>query len=535
MLILFVALGVIACLALAPGPGDTSAWRVRCDPALDRASEIAVADIQACKSDAAFVPDAERHYDGIWLTDSVFVADAYRYFGDDCRERLHKLVTKFAAAQEQDGNIPMVFWGREGVPDFGGRYDLAQNRKQNRDMESAYIFTHACFLLWKDFGDAAFVGRQLDAVDRSLRSLRPREDPATGLILATYGPPNSDVCADYAAPRTTAHVYFNVLYVQAYREAAEMAAARGQTAAARAYRAKGQALRRAINRFLWSEERGRYEPRIVRTPVTTAEALPAYALQSDTRFPVVDNMMALYYAIPDSRARVERVIRSIEACERGLKVWGRMVYPPYPDGFFTKEGLFNGGNYHNGDVWTWFSNRYPIALFRLGYPDRALDLMRRQAEVALRDGGFAEYYEDDAVGARKGAFHYAGTAASCLQAIVEGLFGLQLHGAGRRLEVAVSLRRSGEIACRLGTHPFSLRLEADARKGLRRLVVTTPFRGAVRFRLLVPPGTEAQSVHRDDGARLPARIERIGEGCYLHFRDRLSGEGRVYTLPDARN
>ena len=41
-----------------------------------------------------------------------------------------------------------------------------------------------------------------------------------------------------------------------------------------------------------------------------------------------------------------------------------------------------------------------------------------------RDGGFAEFYEDDGEGAAKGAFPYAPTAASFQLAVVEGLFGI---------------------------------------------------------------------------------------------------------------
>jgi hypothetical protein len=47
------------------------------------------------------------------------------------------------------------------------------------------------------------------ALDAAVDSLDRRADAASGLILASYGPPHCDVSVDHAVPRTAAHVYFN--------------------------------------------------------------------------------------------------------------------------------------------------------------------------------------------------------------------------------------------------------------------------------------------------------------------------------------
>jgi len=210
---------LLSALVSASTP-EESGLKVHLDPVLDRAAEIAVAEIRSCITPAGFRPDSSDHYLGVWLADSVFTLDAYRYFGADCHERLRALVNRFAAAQDVDGTIPMVFWGKEGTLDYGGRYDLAQNRKQNRDMENAYLFVHANHVLWKDFGDEGFVRQRFPALGKALESLDRRADAGTGLILATYGPPNSDVCVDHAIAATTAHVYAGSAssYLQAVAE-----------------------------------------------------------------------------------------------------------------------------------------------------------------------------------------------------------------------------------------------------------------------------------------------------------------------------
>jgi hypothetical protein len=193
-----------------------------------------------------------------------------------------------------------------------------------------------------------------------------------------------------------------------------------------------------------------------------------------------------------------------------------MVAPPYPDGFFCRNGIFDGGGYHNGDVWTWFSNKYPIALYRLGYPALAQRMLCAQAEVAGRDGGFAEYYEDDAVGSRKGAFHYAGASSSYIQALVEGLFGIRYDAPARMLCIEPSLEGSGEIACRIGEHPLRVRVGAPAAIGPRTLRIDTPLRCAARVRMLLPAAWPAAQVQLGT-TPLRSRVHRIGERRYVTF------------------
>jgi hypothetical protein len=256
-------------------------------------------------------------------------------------------------------------------------------------------------------------------------------------------------------------------------------------------------------------------------------------IKEDRCFPVVDNMIALYHHIPDSPQRTVRLVRLIEESERGLRLWGRMATPVYPDGFFTKEKLFDGGSYHNGDVWTWFSNKYAIALIRMGWPTKAVDLLKRQAEVAVRDGGFSEFYEDDAQGAKKGAFHFAGAASSYLQAVVEGLFGLRMDAPAGKVQIQPALLRSGEIRCRLGRHAFRVTIQVDETARCVKLTVATPFRGKADLRIPLPVGVRQCRVLREGQTETPGGIERKAEAAYAVFSterlaDRCAWEIRWY-------
>ncbi len=204
--------GCASGLGSPSGDASTDLLVVKYDPEIEAAIQISKADMlrnRAVKGGAVgFTPDG--NYNGIWLTDSMFQLEAYRYWGPEYRDFLYPetpgslgLVPRFAGAQDTDGLIPMVFWGNEGKVDYGGLYDLAQNRKQNRDMESPYTFVHVNYMYWKDTGDLTYLRKYRDAMRRALQPIDNRRDVATGLILMSYGFPNCDVSVDYALPRTT--------------------------------------------------------------------------------------------------------------------------------------------------------------------------------------------------------------------------------------------------------------------------------------------------------------------------------------------
>jgi hypothetical protein len=527
---------------------------VKYDPEIEAAIQISKLDILANRVRKAgamgFSPGGA--YDGIWLTDSTFVLEAYRYWGSEYRDFMYSdapgqlgLVPRFAAAQDTDGQIPMAILRLKGMHggtyyvEYGGRLDLAQKRKEHRDLESSYMFVHANYMYWRDTADLTYARRYRNALRRALEPIDRRRDAATGLILMTYGIPNSDVCVDYAVPQTTAEPYFNGLYVRAYLEYADLVEALGDIAEAKVCRTKASALREAINRYLWIPARNRYEMRILRTPVSSDPTLPASQIHEDSRFPVVDNMLLIYYGIPDSRAKTEVLIAQIEDTEKGLAVVGRMVTPIYPDGFLTRNHLFDKGNYHNGDVWTWFSNQYAVALYRLGFPANADHVLRSQARVAIRDKGFSEYYQADEKGAAKGAFHYATTAATFQLAVVDGLFGLGLDAPRRVLYVRPSLSRSGSLRVRLGGGLAALTLDMHPERKEMRVRWDADFSGQGEFRVLVPdafPKGGQWTVTQ----RMPKRNQRLGcvvsssgRGTYVEFKPALAPGAQDFVLKQA--
>lgn len=526
---------------------DQGLLNLEYEPVIAEALDISRLDVLSTRTVRAdgmgFVPGG--HYNDIWLTDCTFLLEAYRFWGVGYDQFLYSeaegqggLVPRFAAAQDpQDGTIPMAFWGRPGKPNYGGRYDYAQGLKGNRDMESPYTFVHINYDYWLDSGDPTFIRRFKTAMCRGLEPIDRRRDPHTGLILGTYGPPNADNCVDYAVPETTAHPYFNALYVRAYLEYARIAEALGDTSHPAVYRAKAQALRDAVNQHMWIPARNRYEARILRTPVSTDPQLPASRVKEDTRFPVVDNMLLLYYGIPDTPRKIEALVASIDESEKGLAVVGQMVEPPYPDDFLTRAYKnYNGGNYHNGDVWTWFSNRYATVLYRLGYPEKGNHVLRSQARVAVRDQGFCEFYEDDETGRAKGAFPYSPTAASFQLAVVQGLFGIHVDMPRRTLQVHPSLWRSGKLRLRLAGKTAEVALDLDPERKEIRLRLNSQFHGRGDFSILIPKSFETAGQWSVAGGTagklspLASSVVSRGNASYVEFEADLTSGSHAFRL-----
>ena len=239
------------------------------DPFLDKAFKIAISTINRCKGYGGFRPDSGSHYTGIWLADTVFTLESYLYLGADAEELFKNIIDKFGSRQDSDGYMPMVFWGKEGIIDYGGRYDLANDRKQNRDLEGPYLFIHANYLLWKYFNIDSYIKKYFAVMERSLTCLEKRRDPESNLILSTYGPASCDICVDNAIPQTTAYPYFTSLYIRSYQEFGEMASALGRARESGIYFKKAEDLRKKMNTTLWNKKRNRYEVKVLKTPVTT--------------------------------------------------------------------------------------------------------------------------------------------------------------------------------------------------------------------------------------------------------------------------
>jgi len=526
--------------------------RITYDSTLDKANKIAMRDIKMSIGQnrcgcLGVVPDSavDGYVDGVWLNDAIWVwCDAILYWtsSDEARDYLYSetlgalgVIPFFANLQETEGehagNIPVAKYIKGHLDyeiDYGGLFDLAYSpRKNYRDEVSAgAFFIHAMHRYWKLFNDTSYITKYYRVMQKYMEYREKGIDNTTNLFKSTYG--LADVCIDYATWQSCALIRVNGECFRMFARFSEIAETIGKKTDAEKYRTIAYKVKKAINIYLWQKERSRYEIKIFHTPTTNKNS-PAYRITEDHHFFVVGNMALLYFGIPDDETKTKSLIAEIEKADGGLKLYGQSVEPPYPDGWHHSP-TFDSGNYWNGDVWPSFASWYAIALFRLGYPDKAMDVLTKQARVAGRDGGFYEFYEDDAKGAGKGAFHFVFTAAAYQRALVEGLFGLEADYPKRKVCIHPSLRHSGSIICQLGRHRADMVVEIDNAIRAIKLSINTTYSGPADFRILIEDSACTCEVTKNGKTKVISSLERIGDEKYAVFTSELNSGTNVFNL-----
>lgn len=485
---------------------------------------------------------AEKGYDdGVWLYDSLRTfndAILYCVGSEEAKDYLYAecpgslgVIPFFARLQETEGlyagNIPVAkyvpwtayppgFHRRHDI-DYGGTFDHSYNpRKNHRDEVAANsIFVRSMHRYWKLFNDVSYAAKYYDVMAEYVEFRARDIDEETGLFRSTFG--LADVAAYTAIPKSCALVYNNAECAQLFQEFSEIAFALQKEEAGETYQALARKMKDGINAHLWDETLKYYRVKIF-SRIVSDEKHPFYGIADDNRFFVGDNITVLYHCIPDSRKKAQSLIAAIEKADGKLKLYGSSVTPPYPHGCFPQ--IMDNHNYWNGDIWPVRGTPYATALFRMGYPDRAREVLAKQVAVFKRDDGFYEYYEGDAEGKGKGAFNNCFSSSPYIAALVEGLFGLDPDYPNGIVHIHPSLRHSGSMRCQLGAHSFELGVTIDGVSGDVELSVDTTYSGAVDFRILLPDHTLRCHVHKDS-ERIPSHIERTGEAVYAVFASEL--------------
>nr|AIF26398.1 putative glycogen debranching protein [uncultured bacterium fosmid pJB17E7_contig I] len=133
----------------------------------------------------------------------------------------------------------------------------------------------------------------------------------------------------------------NALFFQAYRIAADMSDLLGDPAAASDYRAKAAALREAVNRHLWMEDKGYYAQYLY------GRAYPILSPRSET----LGEALCILFGIADS-SRARRIVCSLDLTPYGTPCISPQIPNIYP--------------YHNNAVWPFVQAFWMHAAARAG-------------------------------------------------------------------------------------------------------------------------------------------------------------------------
>ncbi len=472
-------------------------------------------------------------YPQLWVRDSATVLRLSRYLYP--RDALVTWLEEHLAAQEANGSAydwiaagepaPFLPWAplARPLPAEGGALLSADKNTNESDQESSLV--DAVHTAYQATAELAWLRRPLlgkSVLERAAAALESlgatKRDNATGLITsgltADWGdvsplyPDQRAIYLDERTPRVVG-LYTNALYCHAAHELSELLEATGEVARAAAWEAESKRVREAINRDLWQEERGFYRMHRLVTP-QLARGFPDDA----SIFALGGNAVALLAGVADP-PRAARVLAAAERRRRdnGLATIAANLVPPYAAGTFAHASMREPWRYQNGGEWDWFAGRFVLAEFHLGQSERALEHLRALARRANAAGGLYEWYERDGTG--QGSAHYAGSAAALADAILTGLFGVELSATGAAVDIRLGGHEGGvEVYQPASGRSMAYRQRLDATRESLVISYGGAVEGLGHLRVRLPPGVTARRVRRD-GETAAFGIEVVGEDTFV--------------------
>ena len=307
----------------------------------------------------------------------------------------------------------------------------------------------------------------------------------------------------------TASIYDQALAYRALRELAEMNQVLGRDDKAKTNIARSDDLRQASNIFLWMPERGYYRLHIHITPLT-------HRGFNEDDMVSIGNAVAIYCGM--TSAEQERsIFKALEDARlaAGARKPGLSLYPAYPTGYFTTVQR-NRGEYQNGGLWDWWGGVQMSAEFKQGYSDLALaHLYQMASDWALHPNVIYEWTLPNSAFGR-GAEGYASAAGTVGEAIISGLYGLNISRDGVRIEPHLGTHNGDARVYQASTGRY-VAYTYTYQPGAITLRYGTNSSKDVSLRVLIPAGRLVQTVRAGDMSIVPRR-ETVGNDVFAIFK-----------------
>jgi hypothetical protein len=341
--------------------------------------------------------------------------------------------------------------------------------------------------------------------------LAQRRDPATGLIKRAHTTdwgdikwePNSDPSHMQPGDQWTVSIYDQAIAYAALRGLAQLNAAVAKDPERARWDGVANELRASTNLTLWMDdpERGYF-----RIHQHVAPDNVHHDFNEDDEV-AIGNAAAVYYGLADAD-KVPRILAALERARveaRAMKP-GLTLNPAYHGWFQVQMGE---RIYQNGAVWDWWAGRQVSGEFWSGYWRLARDHLFMVARDWATHPGSVREWESPWL-SRTGADNaYAGAAAVVGQAIVEGLYGVQI--VGREVTLAPRLDDlGGGVRLYSPVNDLYVAYEYKATERSESLAYGSNSPTAIAVRL--PVRWSGPSLARLDGKDyLPVEYQRVGE------------------------
>ena len=449
-------------------PDAPTAWEISEDPSLSglaRNMSLTLEAMRKCFQGASgpvcgFRPG--NVYDAIYIRDTAYIAALakYAYPSDHLRTVVEEALTlQFDESDESVDPrdlLPRAPWPmRPGTGATSAVVDFDRRReKANVASDEEVSLIRAAYQYFQSDGGPAWLRtpvrgtRVFDRLTLALNwVLERRTDPKSGLVIRPHTTDWGDVelSDDGIAPGSatptvwTASIYDQAVTYRALREMAIMAASLGDKDRAETYDRRADTLRDQTHQALWMPSDGYF-----RTHVHVATGPQGMPLtrphEGDHDFDEdaivsVANAIAIYAGLAND-IETSRIVTVLERArlDSGSPLAGVSLFPAYPAGTF-RNAQMSPGSYQNGAVWDWWAGTQIMAEFARGYSNAGFAHLAaisrawqsHQDDIPEWRPLPPGYARDRRVPlATAGSGHYAAAAGTVGEAVIHGLFGLEL-------------------------------------------------------------------------------------------------------------
>ncbi|MBR5508397.1 MAG: hypothetical protein IKV88_10135 [Clostridia bacterium] len=348
-----------------------------------------------------------------WQLDSSLALSGYKWIDRNFSETS---LLNFIESQREDGRI--CLWGKDVLPGTvaGGNFP-----KQTEGVSSLPKLFDVAYHILKGSSNGELKKKTYDMLKKYLNWwYDKRFDGKTGLISAVFEEtfiPYLDYAGEYAPVDTNVEVYVGCHYLEL------LATELGKDEDANLFKKRKEALKRAINTYLWNEEKGAYYP---------------YSLKQGKQSDVL--MASTFYPLRLSVAEGERKERLIELLRDDSHFnWNTIPLTSVSKRdkiFVTTHGGYQGNASWSGNVWTLINEMVIRGLIDSGERELGAELAWK---TLVAFGKNTAEFINPFDGAGHGVIKYAWSASQYVELIVEVIFGISFDGEKKQVSISPNL------------------------------------------------------------------------------------------------
>ena len=451
-------------------------------------------------------------YAPIFVRDMATIQPAVPYFLAENFSRTP--VEGFLVSQDQFAANPRTRGAVAATLNIEGIVDKATAVS---DEETSVV--HAASAYFKAFGGTEWLASDLEGrsvIDRIGDALayvwRERRWGTTNLLFRGHTTDWGDVKREAGPEPTdltvndelTASPFDQAWHYRALHDYASMLESLGRGDEAATHYERAALVRADTREELWQPTRGHY-----RIHHHLRNGLRS-RFDEDVIVPI-SSVLSLFagLAMPD---QVPAILNASARAEEqsGTNRSGISLTPPYPDDFFKSRHM-PAWQYQNGGVWDWWGGLQIVSEFEHGQSDRAIAHLTAASQAWENADGIHEWYHIPSHSSQ-GSDDFAGAAGTMAQAVIRGLFGVDITT--NRFQLIPRLgNRNGRL---LATRPdgSTLEIAQTVYPSLLFLDIRTnlPTIGAVALRL---PNGWSDVIAFVDGRPIEPTMWRIGSDDYI--------------------